>query len=422
MPPGAGGGNEVLVVRVTECLTAAARIYQYTVPEDGLPVPPDYRGLGPPLRASTADGERGKPTLDMVVIPRGDTEGIGVSKSNFIRLYNAYNVDPYLLSYISENWYGFHQPSSPYNGAYAFFVGTVLYTLVFSFNPETMKSSAILLPRASNGFGTGPRATKELIDILQQYLDQAHSPVTLLLAVRIHLEQWLDRTLYVQLNAIRAAETISGYGPYGGSPRRVNIDSLVSMSSQVGSLQVTLANTARHQAIAASLDTYLGSCLGLTRPTYGVTDPEHWRKSHAGFDEVLNALQQQLAGGITTTKYLQERTQSQSDVAFALMTHEDAVISIDQNSSMKAIAIVTMAFLPGTFFATLFAVPSLQWSQSPVIQGNFWVYWVFTLPFTVLVLLLWYGLTSDWRRDLLLLVKEGVISKLRVTRRTRRNM
>ncbi len=56
---------------------------------------------------------------------------------------------------------------------------------------------------------------------------------------------------------------------------------------------------------------------------------------------------------------------------------------------MKTIAVMTMTFLPGTFFAALFAIPSLQWDQAEVIQNKFWVYWAFTLPATVLVFVTW---------------------------------
>jgi hypothetical protein len=59
------------------------------------------------------------------------------------------------------------------------------------------------------------------------------------------------------------------------------------------------------------------------------------------------------------------------------------------SSAMKTIAIMTMIFLPGTFFATLFAVPSLKWDKPDVIQENFWVYWAFTLPVTAVVILVW---------------------------------
>lgn len=57
-----------------------------------------------------------------------------------------------------------------------------------------------------------------------------------------------------------------------------------------------------------------------------------------------------------------------------LLTHEDASISIDMakpnhelaehakrdSSAMKTITDITMAFLPGTFFATIFALPTVD--------------------------------------------------------------
>ncbi|KAI1093638.1 hypothetical protein F5B19DRAFT_114625 [Rostrohypoxylon terebratum] len=64
------------------------------------------------------------------------------------------------------------------------------------------------------------------------------------------------------------------------------------------------------------------------------------------------------------------------------------------SSSMKVIAVMTMVFLPGTFFATLFAVPSLNWNGDDIVGENFWMYWAFTIPFTVLVIVLWLAITQ----------------------------
>jgi Mg2+ and Co2+ transporter CorA len=83
------------------------------------------------------------------------------------------------------------------------------------------------------------------------------------------------------------------------------------------------------------------------------------------------------------------------------MTHADARANMDiaqasaeiasatgkDSSAMKTIATMTMAFLPATFFAALFAVPSLKWDESSVIQDKFWVYWAFTIPCTAAVFL-----------------------------------
>ncbi|TRX88009.1 hypothetical protein FHL15_011111 [Xylaria flabelliformis] len=103
---------------------------------------------------------------------------------------------------------------------------------------------------------------------------------------------------------------------------------------------------------------------------------------------------------------------------FALFTHEDAAVSADMakasqemaaysaeiaeqakrdSSAMRTITIITMAFLPATFFATLFAVPTLDWKGNDVVTGEFWIYWAFTLPTTALVFLLWLFLTNRAR-------------------------
>lgn len=57
------------------------------------------------------------------------------------------------------------------------------------------------------------------------------------------------------------------------------------------------------------------------------------------------------------------------------------------SEAMKTIAIMTMLFLPGTFFAALFSMPTLKWDASPTITKDFWVYWAFTLPMTGLIFL-----------------------------------
>lgn len=85
-----------------------------------------------------------------------------------------------------------------------------------------------------------------------------------------------------------------------------------------------------------------------------------------------------------------------------IMSRDDTLASIDlarsaarDGASMKVVAIMTMAFLPGTFFAALFAVPSLRWDDTKsVIGDNFWIYWAFTLPLTVFVFVLWMILTQ----------------------------
>ena len=79
----------------------------------------------------------------------------------------------------------------------------------------------------------------------------------------------------------------------------------------------------------------------------------------------------------------------------ATLTAELTRQSVRDSSAMKTIAVMTMLFLPGTFFAALFSLPLLKWDASNVVQTKFWIYWVFTVPTTVLVFAAWRVLTME---------------------------
>lgn len=69
---------------------------------------------------------------------------------------------------------------------------------------------------------------------------------------------------------------------------------------------------------------------------------------------------------------------------------------------MKTIAVMTMGFLPATFWAALFSIPSLQWDQPKVISGRFWVYWAITIPTTLSVFAVWLAIVNCERISVVL--------------------
>jgi hypothetical protein len=88
--------------------------------------------------------------------------------------------------------------------------------------------------------------------------------------------------------------------------------------------------------------------------------------------------------------------QKDSNVGLRLANHSRtlAIESKRDSSSMKTIAAVTMAFLPGTFVASLFAIPMFDWNKPPghnINTHTFWIYWTVTIPLTFSVLLTWWA-------------------------------
>ena len=116
-----------------------------------------------------------------------------------------------------------------------------------------------------------------------------------------------------------------------------------------------------------------------------------------------------------TTLYLQETSNSlmrsesrvQSEIAETTVketqiSREIAELTRKDNHSMKTIALVTMVFLPGTFIASLFDVPLFDWTAknvSNVINARLWVYFIFTVPLTLGIALLWFMLTQRGSPD-----------------------
>lgn len=70
-----------------------------------------------------------------------------------------------------------------------------------------------------------------------------------------------------------------------------------------------------------------------------------------------------------------------------------ALVSKRDSTSMKQIAFVTMLFLPGTFVASHMDMPLFDWfntNKQGVVNKYYGLYWAFTLPITVAVILYCY--------------------------------
>ncbi|KAB5566777.1 hypothetical protein GE09DRAFT_1284507 [Coniochaeta sp. 2T2.1] len=108
--------------------------------------------------------------------------------------------------------------------------------------------------------------------------------------------------------------------------------------------------------------------------------------------DVLDSLEQRLT-------VMEKRVANQLTTIFNLVAREDTKATIQlaeaakrDSSSMKTLAVVTMAFLPATFLATVFAMPSL--STSPPTGPGLKVFLAIAIPTTVAILLLWAGVTQ----------------------------
>lgn len=95
----------------------------------------------------------------------------------------------------------------------------------------------------------------------------------------------------------------------------------------------------------------------------------------------------QLHSLLTRSQSLSERLRNEINLAFNLVSQKDGAM-------MKTVAIVSMVYLPGTFISGLFGTNFFDLSndggaKSWIMSGNFWLYWVITVPLTLATVLVW---------------------------------
>ncbi|KAF7177988.1 hypothetical protein CNMCM7691_006628 [Aspergillus felis] len=95
----------------------------------------------------------------------------------------------------------------------------------------------------------------------------------------------------------------------------------------------------------------------------------------------------QLHSLLTRSKSLSERLRNEINLAFNLVSQKDSAM-------MRTVAIVSMVYLPGTFISGLFGTNFFNLSSNDgvklwIMSGNFWLYWVITLPLTLATVLVW---------------------------------
>ncbi|GAQ09477.1 hypothetical protein ALT_6798 [Aspergillus lentulus] len=95
----------------------------------------------------------------------------------------------------------------------------------------------------------------------------------------------------------------------------------------------------------------------------------------------------QLHSLLTRSQSLSERLRNEINLAFNLVSQKDSAM-------MKTVAFVSMVYLPGTFISGLFGTNFFNLSndggaKSWIMSGNFWLYWVITLPLTLATVLVW---------------------------------
>ena len=92
---------------------------------------------------------------------------------------------------------------------------------------------------------------------------------------------------------------------------------------------------------------------------------------------------------------LEKRMANIISLSFNLVTQQDSRVMQNDSSAMKAIAVMTLIFLPATGISSIFSTPffSVTFDEPEnrmlKVAACFWIFWVVTVPLTALIFLLW---------------------------------
>jgi hypothetical protein len=242
--------------------------------------------------------------------------GIRSHSSVFQSLWQSFRLDPYMIYMFLRNVPGFFQlPStSPDNPVLRFYVNCQAHWLLWSYDPSTFSTKAILLSRASPG---GPSAYPHLHARLKDYAVLAGHPLYPAVATAVERISYVDVFLRQQHIRVGHAERYTGFSHFHiNMPRRhvedseAELDNLSNLSRSASSVLVGLADMVQHlQCATTVVDVMLNSNL-----VEGMHGGDWIARRETEIKDIAKILNPQLEQRYGYVNYIKERAQNQVSV------------------------------------------------------------------------------------------------------------
>ncbi|CAH0051782.1 unnamed protein product [Clonostachys solani] len=318
------------------------------------------------------------------------------------RLLELFQIDSYGLGLVANDANGFHSLGEDLStGSASYYLQCTAYKILWSYDRATRRCRAVAFsfnrPMARKGFDDFKASLQCNAELLSH-------PLILPMACLAQAVGFMDGLIRRQYTKCHKTENSIGYH----HPQRIvsqssqEVNELSDLSKNTNALKLEVEMILRRlRQLLAAIEVYAGIQRDFQSSAYPDAGNVSELDTSTSVVSTLSLIKTKLEVMELDFLYVGARADALINTIFHLMTRNDALATIElaratarDSSSMKVLAIMTMAFLPGTFFAALFSVPSLQWNTEPVVQDKFWVYWAFTLPFTALVFTLWALLTQ----------------------------
>jgi hypothetical protein len=396
------------------------------------------RNLLGDFRTEECSEENVTAKLQVVRVDHSLKSGLHIDKRLFLELFTACHLDPCILDMVTHDTYtyGVHRFQTRHTGTGAtgqhhesFYLSTTLGAVLWSFSSSTASARGVFIPREYNSGYNRDEIFRDFVEILKLQKDLINHYWLLQFVHAIQLTARIDVVLQRELDIVREIERSTGHGYFGhaypdlGAPS-LDLQQVRQLSQRAGRSVGCLTNMVRNTMIAQELFDWAGLSVPLQGRSSADVTVDLYQAEQAREAAVLvrhRLVGQKLDAEVVlqrarnqlnivspecharTAKLFGQRSSDKARQIFNLVNQMDTGASLqiaakgrEDSSSMKVLAVMTTLFLPGTFFATLFALPTLHWDEDQVISSRFWIYWAFSLPCTMLVVVAykWLGLSS----------------------------
>lgn len=133
--------------------------------------------------------------------------------------------------------------------------------------------------------------------------------------------------------------------------------------------------------------------LGMENVISHLRDPARQSTASPLTQAAISQLQYTLSSFRSTSlrlSSLDKRIANVISLSFNLVTQQDSRILTHDSNAMKAIALLTLIFLPMTGVASLFDTPFFEADDRHIrVSSSFWIFWVVTICLTVALVVSW---------------------------------
>ena len=244
----------------------------------------------------------------------------------------------------------------------------------------------------------------------------AHDPAFMAFVCALKLGREIDQEQDKVKQEIREVEVRTGYHRWSGRKESRAMGDLSLLAARMSGCTTKMASATRKTQVVKQLIELVLDGIKTSTSTQNAIAPNDAKAATSELLAATELLGSRAHMQAVDTEFVQHRISAQVTALQHLISQKDSLLSQSvaqdsrmlalasqrDSSSMKTLAIVTMLFLPGTFVASVFAMPFFVYDQNKdevTLHRNFGTYWAFTIPLTIVTLLLWTGwaMWRDWQ-------------------------